>query len=385
MKILIVPMFALSSMNGPWSRAVIIANAFEAAGHHVVLGCAEDGNCRADCGIRTLDLPVPSPLGAPMAIAKRTFPLAQKLGIAGRKPVTSFEEVLWLTGNLAYPYLKESVSRLRSFIVEEAIDAVYSEFSLSAVIAALAEGIPLYGSASYPTRADYAAAPEKAKGIRRLLGELDLASVDSSLELFARMNVCFVPSCHELEPWSEEGVLFCGFLTPPPRFEEQERNALVIYPGTGSVPIRNAIDTAAALVNETGLEVYLAGVDYPDTDAVPGLNVAPRFDFSELLPRAVAFVHHGGQNSMMDALRYGVPQIIYPGKVFERRYNAESIRKAHAGSVIDDFTAASIRTALRAMAFDESIRRNAADLRDCLASLGGTARIVETVGEQIGE
>lgn len=383
MKILIVPMFALSSMNGPWSRAATIAKAFEAAGHDVMLGYAEDGNCKADCGLNTLDLPVPPPLGAPMAIAKRTFPLAQKLGIAGRKPVDSFEEVLWLTGNLAYPYLKESVSLLRDFVSNEAVDTVYSEFSLPAIIAALAQGVPVYGSASYPTRAGFASSPEKAKDVRRLLEELGLTSIDSSLELFARMDTRFVPSCHELEPWNDGGVQFCGFLNPAPECEAGERNALVIYPGTGSVQARKAIDAATRLAQNTGLQVYLAGVDHPDTDAVPNLTVARRLDFSDLLPRAVAFVHHGGQNSMMDALRYSVPQIIFPGKVFERRYNADSILKAQAGMVIEEFTAEAIADALKTIVADESIRRNATDLRLRLSKLGGAERIVATIAERV--
>ena len=46
MKLLAVPMFALSAMNGPWTRAQRIAGAFQDAGHEVVLGMAPDGNCR---------------------------------------------------------------------------------------------------------------------------------------------------------------------------------------------------------------------------------------------------------------------------------------------------------------------------------------------------
>ena len=104
MNVLVVPMFALSRMGGPWSRAQAIAAAFQRAGHHVVLGMADDGNCLNPHVTDTCQLPVPSPLGLPMAVASRTFPLAEKLGISGRKPVHSFEEVLWLTCALAYDY-----------------------------------------------------------------------------------------------------------------------------------------------------------------------------------------------------------------------------------------------------------------------------------------
>ena len=44
MNVLVVPMFALSRMGGPWNHAQAVAAAFERAGHHVVLGIAEDGS-----------------------------------------------------------------------------------------------------------------------------------------------------------------------------------------------------------------------------------------------------------------------------------------------------------------------------------------------------
>ena len=397
MKLLIVPMFALSPMNGPWSRAQRIARAFMEAGHEVVLGIAPDGNCRDAVTERVLELPVPSPLGAPMAIAKRTFPIAQKLGIAGRKPVRSFEEVLWLTGNLAYGFLAESVRQLRAFIRSEGIDAVYSEFSIPAIVAARAEDVLLFGTHSFPTQASYASAPQKAAGLRRLLAELGQSPVESALELFERIHERFIPSCRELEPFEGAGnVRFCGFLAGAPAIgdgsssrkhqtgtvlpaaaDETESDALILY--TGTVPMKTLVATAKVLATRTPYDVYLAGVDPACAPGdTPGkLHVARRFDFRELLPRAAAFVNHGGQNSVMDALAYGAPQIVYPGKVFERLYNGDSIARAGAGICLSEFTADAIEAALTRLATDVSFCENAARLRCDLAALGGTATIVD--------
>ena len=96
-------MLARSQMGGPWSRAQQIARAFLSRGHEVTLAWGDDGNC-VDPVAPTLEIPVPSPLGLPEAIARHTFPLASRLGLMGRKPVHSFEEVLWLTGSLDYRY-----------------------------------------------------------------------------------------------------------------------------------------------------------------------------------------------------------------------------------------------------------------------------------------
>ena len=159
MNVLVVPMFALSRMGGPWSRAQAVAAAFRDAGHRVVLGVADDGNCANPCVPDVVQLPVPAPLGLPMAISSRTFPLAERLGVSGRKPVRSFEEVLWLTGALAPKYELQSVSALCEVIEAYDIDAIYSEYSLPAIIAARALGVPVFGSFSYTTQASFACAP----------------------------------------------------------------------------------------------------------------------------------------------------------------------------------------------------------------------------------
>lgn len=192
-------MVARSRMGGPWSRAQRVARAFQDAGHEAVLAWGDDGNC-ANPIAPTLEIPVPSPLGLPEAIARHTFPLASRLGLMGRKPVHSFEEVLWLTGALDERYTCAAVDALRAHMRTARPNVVYSEFSLAAVIAARAEGIPCVGSASQPTTASYASNPRKSAGIRRLLREMGMPAPASSLTIFEGMRRRFIPSCPTLEP-----------------------------------------------------------------------------------------------------------------------------------------------------------------------------------------
>ena len=133
-------MVARSRMGGPWSRAQRVARAFQDGDHEVVLAWGDDGNCVNPIA-PTLEIPVPSPLGLPEAITRHTFPLASRLGLMGRKPVRSFEEVLWLTGALDERYTRTAVNTLHAHMRAIHPDVVYSEFSLAAVIAARAEGI----------------------------------------------------------------------------------------------------------------------------------------------------------------------------------------------------------------------------------------------------
>ena len=377
-------MVARSRMGGPWSRAQHVARAFRDGGHEVTLAWGDDGNC-ADPIAPTLEIPVPSPLGLPEAIARHTFPLASRLGLMGRKPVRSFEEVLWLTGALDERYTRAAVDTLRAHMRASRPDVVYSEFSLAAVIAARAEGIPCVGSGSQPTTAAYASDPRKSGGIRRLLREMGMPAPASSLTVLEGMRRRFIPSCPTLEPRAGERAVYCGFLDEPPALTATPRDCALVYLGAGSVPAGVAVRAGRELAEALGCDVSVAGVpEAVHTARGHTVRCAPRFDFSELLPRARVFVHHGGQNSMMDALSYEVPQVIVPGRVFERQFNAEAVESARCGLTVREPKPALIARAARRLVDEPALTSGIRGLREELSSLGGAARIVREVEELVG-
>ena len=376
-------MVARSRMGGPWSRAQRVARAFQDAGHEAVLAWGDDGNCVNPIA-PTLEIPVPSPLGLPEAIARHTFPLASRLGLMGRKPVRSFEEVLWLTGALDEHYTRAAVDALRAHMRAIRPDVVYSEFNLAAVIAARAEGIPCVGSASQPTTAAYASNPRKSTGIRRLLRDMGMPAPASSLTVLEGMRHRFIPSCPTLEPQAGERAVYCGFLDEPPALTPRPRDCVLVYFGAGSVPAGVAVRAGQEVTRALGCDVYVAGA--PEAIHASGdytVTCAPRFNFSELLPRARVFVHHGGQNSMMDAFSYEVPQVIVPGRVFERQFNAEAVENAHCGLTVREPKPALIARAARRLVDGPALTSGIRGLREELSSLGGTKRIVRGVEKLI--
>ena len=376
-------MVARSRMGGPWSRAQHVARAFRDGGHEVTLAWGDDGNC-SDPGGPTLEILVPSPLGLPEAIARHTFPLASRLGLMGRKPVRSFEEVLWLTGALDERYTRAAVDALRAHMRAIRPDVVYSEFNLAAIIAARAEGIPCVGSGSQPTTASYASNPRKSAGIRRLLREMGMPAPASSLTVLEGMRRRFIPSCPTLEPRAGERAVYCGFLGESPALTPTPRDCVLVYLGAGSVTAGVAVRAGRELAEVLGCDVYVAGV--PEAIyASRGHTVtcAPRFNFSELLPCARVFVHHGGQNSMMDALSYEVPQLIVSGRVFERQFNAEAVENARCGLTVRKPKPALIARAARALLDEPALTSGIRGLREELSSLGGAARIVREVEKLI--
>ena len=377
-------MVARSRMGGPWSRAQRVARAFQDAGHEVTLAWGDDGNCVNPIA-PTLEIPVPSPLGLPEAIARHTFPLASRLGLMGRKPVHSFEEVLWLTGALDERYARAAVDALRAHMRAIRPDVVYSEFNLAAVVAARAEGIPCVGSGSQPTTTAYASNPRKSAGIRRLLREMGMPAPASSLTIFEGMRHRFIPSCPTLEPQAGERAVYCGFLDESPALTPRPRDCALVYFGAGSVPAGVAVRAGRELAEMLSCDVYVAGVSEA-VQAVGDREVAcaPRFDFAELLPRARVFVHHGGQNSVMDALTYEVSQVIVPGRVFERQFNAEAVEKARCGLTVHAPGPAIIARAARTLVDEPALTSGIRGVRAELRSLGGGARIVREVEELVG-
>ena len=384
MKVLVVPMLARSQMGGPWTRAQRVAQAFRDGGHEVTLAWGDDGNC-VDPGGPALEIPVPSPLGLPDAIARHTFPLASRIGLMGRKPVRSFEEVLWLTGALDERYTRAAVEVLRTHMRATRPDVVYSEFNLAAIIAARAEGIPCVGSGSQPTTASYASNPRNSAGIRRLLREMGMPAPASSLSILEGMARRFVPSGPTLEPRAGERAIYCGFLDEAPALTPTPRDCVLIYLGAGSVPAGVAVRAGRELAEALSCDVYVAGVSEA-IHAVGDQEVtcAPRFDVAELLPRARVFVHHGGQNSVMDALSYEVPQVIVPGRVFERQFNAEAVENARCSLTVREPKPTLIARAARTLVDEPALTSGIRVVRAELCALGGGARIVREVEELVG-
>lgn len=88
----------------------------------------------------------------------------------------------------------------------------------------------------------------------------------------------------------------------------------------------------------------------------------------------------------MDALYHGIPQILCPGKVFERRYNAQSIAKNKAGLVLDThcFEPPYIRGIMRTLLENKGYAKNAQILGKELTALGGADRVVQLAVEYFG-
>lgn len=99
------------------------------------------------------------------------------------------------------------------------------------------------------------------------------------------------------------------------------------------------------------------------------------------MPEAKVYINHGGQNSIMTGLVYGVPQIICPGNVFERQYNASSIVKLGAGVVLEasNFNDETIKRIVDDLNEKITYANNSKIAGEKLLSLGGANKAVEAI------
>lgn len=383
MRVLVAPLMAMAESAGPATRAHALASAMASRGWKTTLCVPEGFRGAAPADVSPQPILTPSPLGMPRTIGRKIFPLAQKLGLNRRVPIACFDDVLKLTGNTNKRYLTRAVEQLRKIIQNGRFDAVYSEFNIASIIAAKAEGVPIFGSTSFPTQPSFASDPSSAVGLNRVLRSLSMDPVRSPEDILLMPSVRFVPSCPELEPFPVESpVIFTGpFIDLPASTLDTPKDAVVAYFGNGAITPRRGFAVLAEALRGSGLGLYVAGL--PESHAAH-LHTAPRFDFSELLPRTAVFVNHGGQNSMMNGIAYGSPQLICPGKVFERRFNAKAAERCGIGLSLEQscFDIPTVRRTLEQLLEDAArYRASAASLRNRLTELGGTNRVIDSIAK----
>ncbi len=389
MRILLAPLAMPLKTMGPARRAISLAQEAIRRRHELVVCMAEDGNLLPSSlpqGARVFPAPCPNPLGLPPALGHQALRLLRSLGLDRKTRVTSFEQVLFMGGHLSRKFFARDVSALRRVIHSFRPDVVLAEYRVQAIVAAQQEGVPVAGTHSFPGQASFAATPRLSRGVRAWLRDAGVGNFGSVLKLFEMQRPRFVASSPELEPFDAEVIHVgpLGPLTPLPEYSHSNkaRNIVTAYMGNGGLVPERLIPLLREACAGTGQEIYVAGGADHDQD---GLHVAPRFDFSQLLPRTAVFLNHGGQNSVMDGLLAGAPQLLLPGQVFERDYNARAVERIGAGLRLDaeGLDAARLRDAMQRLQQSDAAQR-AAEAGAELASLGGAGKVLDVLERQYG-
>lgn len=385
MRILIAPMAAMAETSGPFSRAVALCNKLIERNHEVAFCAAEDVNYKNIENIKNYYAPIPSPLGLPMFIGKRILKIGQALGVQQKKKVNSYEQVLQFVGAISYKHFSEDVFYIRKAIQEFNPDVVYAEFRIAAIVASKLENIKVVTGFSYPVQKSFACNPEYSVGVKKYIKENKLPPIESVLDIFNWADLKIVPSSYELEPIHDKNVVFVGpFSSTNIVSNNVVKNKIVAYMGTGTISPRKVIEQLTKAFENSNYQVYIA-TEQVEPYKKNNINVNKRFDFSKLMPEAKVYINHGGQNSVMTGLIYGVPQIICPGNVFERQYNASSIVKLGAGVLLEasDFNCETIKSIVHDLNEKITYANNSKIAGEKLLSLGGANKAVKAIEDLI--
>ncbi len=136
-------------------------------------------------------------------------------------------------------------------------------------------------------------------------------------------------------------------------------------------------DLDAQLVISLGRRDAPIPTDLPGNPIVVGY--APQLD---LLKRATLFVGHGGQNTVLQALAYGVPMVLMPAATDQPGVSA---RAKHIGVAefvpVRRASARKLRELIRTVCSTPSYRQNAEKLQDTIRGLNGVNRAADIVEE----
>ena len=341
----------------------------------------DDPNYSPVEGVANYGGPLPMVFGLPPWVGRMVTRLVQLLGVQQRMAarVRSFEQALSLLGATNRRFFSRDVEVVRQAIRAFQPNVVITEHRISAIVAARLEGVAVAADYSYPLQPSFACSPKHGAGVRAYLHENSLPAVHSVLELFDWADIKFVASSYELEPIDGANVIHVGPLQPaaPPASASEPRDRIIAYVGTGVISPRRLLHVLTDAFDGTPFQVYLASQQLAPLHR-GRLHVQPYFDFDALLPGAVVSIHHGGQNSVMKGLMHGVPQLIVPGRHFERSYNADSVVRLQAGVKLepDQFTPERVKSWVNRFASDPAYRKNALAAGQSLLKLGGAAAVV---------
>ena len=169
----------------------------------------------------------------------------------------------------------------------------------------------------------------------------------------------------------------CGFISSPwPKNRAPLPDGLAAFLNAGAPPVafvfgsylnRFGVDRVIAVANDLakrgGHRVVVTGVMEAPKSPVrnSAIFVAPFVNLDVLLPECCAIVCHGGIGTIGDAMRSGIPSIVFP-QLFDHPYNAMLVERQGLGVALDsstDFNGNAINDALERVcddAFQKKIR-----------------------------
>lgn len=393
MKILIPLFTPPSGAMGPHTRGVSLGETAQQQGHSVAYCASGEVYQRfKEKGRTVYEIPEPTLLGLPPFFSS----LMIKLINTFRPPVRrgkSFGNiwlVLLLMGVIRKKYLTRLVSAEISAIETFKPDVLFTELDPAAYLVSDIKNIPLVTTYASVARKGIGSLPYKMieRRMHAILARYGKAGRSLEELCFGPHILKIVPSIPALEQIAAPGhdMLFVGNLLPvkkntgKPSFSPvKNKKYIFVYMGMGSLHfslIQKMLPRVFAGDGEYRCIVASENIRQPFS--VAGVDFCSYIDADELLPHCEWTMCHGGHNTIIQSLLYKVPLLLFPGMVFERRFNAEMVQKAGAGFLGEpgDFNSRWIREKL---ALRQQLSANIETLNHSLRSYHGPVDALDAI------
>jgi len=268
--------------------------------------------------------------------------------------------VLFFSGLARPSYLRKLVDAEIHAARHFQADKLFTDLDPGAFLTSVISGIPL--ASTYAHIATHGSGSWPWKLMQRAIAPIFQSNglpVMTPDELFFGTSVLkIIPSIPELDGTNPDrpDVRYVGQLIGPiqsladTEFQlEINQRFVYVYVGTGSISLDRLQSVLPAVFPTHGDRVCLVGaqsISHPYQ--LQAVAFRPYVPAELVLPQCDWTICHGGQNTIIQSLVHDVPLLIFPGPIFERRYNAKKVEEAGAGRMgeLTDFNSGWLRTSL---------------------------------------
>jgi UDP:flavonoid glycosyltransferase YjiC (YdhE family) len=389
---LLIPLF--SPTTGTWgglTRVIAVAERAQQAGHTVAF-CAAGSleSALQKRGFQVYKMPSATFMGLPEQISQRIEKRSQQASI----PVLPGHDfgniwfVLLISGMAQTAYLRRLVEAERRAAQDFGAEAVFTDLDPGAFLLSEIERLPVAAAYQTPMASGIGSLPWKMmnRAIKGICKDYHLPAQTIDQLFHGKRVLKIIPSIPELEGTDplQPDVCYVGQLLgniqSKTEFHPQAGKRYVfVYVGTGAVAMPALRSVLPEIFPAGGNTVCLVGSQsISDVERIGSVEFRPYVPAEEVLPYCDWVICHGGQNTIIQSVLSGVPLLVFPGPIFERRFNARQVQAAGAGVMgeLPDFTPAWITDAMADQLNKADCARR---LGDRIRSYGGAEAAITAI------
>jgi UDP:flavonoid glycosyltransferase YjiC (YdhE family) len=389
---LLIPLLSPKSIAwGRLTRGLAIAKAAQAAGHEVAF-CASGqlAHRLLEAGQRVYPTPAAQFLGLPPIIA-RLFERRTQEAVLPVRPgisVGSIWGVLFALGMARASYLRASIDAELQAVRKFHANVLFTDLDPGAYLIASITGIPL--ASAYQSILEHGVGTLPYKRFNRitsrLLKDYNRPAKPPEILFFGPRTFKIIPSIPELDGADPDRPDLCyvgrllGEINPEAADElalVPDRRYVYVYVGSNSVTLKRLRNVLPQVFKGgEGIRCIVGVPSLTANEQIAGVEFRPNVYADRLLPQCDWTICHGGQNTVIQSLSHGVPLLIFPGPLFERRFHARKIQEVGAGRFGEVYHF-SPRWLAEALQVNSDVVAVANTLRERICSYGGAKAAVE--------